>query len=345
MVRKGSLRRIHVFAIALALAAASSGSARAADEPMPVTVAPAAELFTHISGSAPATALPLQRTEVAARLATPVRRFDVEVGDRVEAGTRLATLDCTDAEDTRDTAAARLDEARARAELARLRLERIKRLHAQDAASADELDQARAERDASAATASARRADLAQTRRDVERCTVRAPGDAVITARHADAGDFVQPGTPLLTLVSELDLEARADVAGRDVRALLDAAEAVFRADGQRHGLGAARRTGVIEPATGTEEVRLRFAGTPPRPGAAGRVHWRSARRAVPPDLLVRRDGRLGVFAVHDGRARFHAIAGAVEGRPAITDLPADVRLIVEGRHAATDGTPVKIIE
>jgi len=344
MARNG-LRHVHLLVIGFALGLTCLRTGLASDAPLPVTVRTGAEVFTHVTGSAPATAVSLRRTEVAARLATPVLRFEVEVGDRVEADAPLVLLECIDAEDARDTASARLQESRARARLARLRLERVGRLQAQGAATEDELDEARAERDASAATVAARRTELVQARRAVERCTVRAVESGVVAARHVDAGDFVQPGTALLTLVSEQDIEARVEVTGRDTRVLLKATERTFRADGNEYGLLDARRTGVIESTTGTEEIRLRFAAMAPKPGTAGRVYWRSRRKAIPPHLLVRRGDELGVFMVHEGEARFRAIAGAVEGRPAIAEIDEDALVIVEGRHAATNGMPVKVIE
>lgn len=334
-----------VRALSLAMAATLAMTAAAAEESLTATVRPAAELFIRITQSAPATTVALQRTEVAARLAAPVDRFAVEVGERVDRSESLVLLECVDAEDARDAAAARLEEAEARAALAQVRLERVERLRNQDAAAADALDEARAEQRASSASVSAARAELVRARRNVDRCTVRAPATGVITARHADAGDYVQPGSPLLTLVAEADLEIRAHVTARDAEGLAAAEEVVFRDDDRVYRLEAPRRTGVIDPGTGTEEIRLRFVDEHPRPGLAGRVHWHSARHAVPAELLVRRAGQLGVFLARDGRAHFHPLPDAVEGRPAMTDLGPDARIVVEGRHAATNGTPLQIVE
>lgn len=339
MTRPGFIRVLALFLLAAALPVSADERA------LPVTVDKAADHFVAVSHSAPAATVVLQRTEVAARLAAPVVRYAVEVGDRVPRAALLVELECVDAEDARDAATARLDEAEARARLARLRLQRIERLRADDAVSAEELDRAQAERNALSATVAALRSDLQRARRDVERCMVRAPAAGTVTARHADAGDFVQPGTPLLTLVAESNLELRAHVTAGDASPLLSAREVNFRADGRTYAVADARRTGVVESSTGTEEVRFRFAAERPLPGLAGRVHWRTARSAIPPELVVRRDGQLGVFVVREGRARFHAVAGAVEGRPALTDLAADSRLVIEGRHAVTDGAPVRILE
>jgi hypothetical protein len=53
---------------------------------------------------------------------------------------------------------------------------------------------------------------------------------------------------------------------------------------------------------------------------------------------VVRRDRRLGVFVAEGGRARFHPLAGAQEGRPAAADLAPDARIVVAGQLALRDG-------
>ena len=75
--------------------------------------------------------------------------------------------------------------------------------------------------------------------------------------------------------------------------------------------------------------------------GASGRIHWRSASAYLPADLLVRRDGRLGVFLVNDSHARFHPLPEALEGQPARSGLPDEARIIVQGRHSLRDGMAV----
>ena len=56
---------------------------------------------------------------------------------------------------------------------------------------------------------------------------------------------------------------------------------------------------------------------------------------------MVRRGGQLGIFHVNDGVAHFHPLPGNLEGQPARVDLPADTRIVVEGRHRLADGDAV----
>ncbi|MGB5079804.1 MAG: hypothetical protein WBO23_03560, partial [Burkholderiales bacterium] len=96
-----------------------------------------------------------------------------------------------------------------------------------------------------------------------------------------------------------------------------------------------------IAPQARTVEARLRFRGEPAAAGASGAVTWRDSRPHIPAELVVRREGRLGVFVDERGLARFHPLAEAQEGRPAPADLAPGTRIVVSGQLALLDGQPL----
>ena len=332
-----------LFALALCLA----GIVAAAEQtPTPaVTAAPLAELAVPVERSAPAEAHALARTRVAARLSAEIANLEVEVGDRVEAGALLVELECTDYRDALERAEASLAELESRLRLAEIRLARIRKLREENAVSADRLDEADAERAALEASVRAQRASVAAARRDVGRCTVNAPFGGLVVARPAEPGAFVQPGTALVELVASDRVELRAHLTAADADTLGGTPRAQFSTGGALHPVEPIAVVESADSAARTRLARLRFNGTPPIPGAAGRLRWIAHARAIPADLLVRRDGKLGVFVLAEGRARFRALPRAIEGRPAPTELPGNTRLIVEGRHGLTDGSAVRIVE
>jgi hypothetical protein len=59
----------------------------------------------------------------------------------------------------------------------------------------------------------------------------------------------------------------------------------------------------------------------------------------------MRRGGQLGVFVLETDRARFVALPGAEEGRPADSTLPGATLLIDEGRQRLRDGDSVLRVE
>lgn len=339
------MRPVRYCLLALTLFAGAPLPAADEDEGRPITVARLADVAIPLERSAPAEVEALTRTTIASRLAAEIDSIPVETGERVAAGDVLARLDCTDFEDALAQAQATLDELEARLRLAGIRLDRIERLRRENAASADQLDEAEAERNALRANLRAQRTRVAMARRDVERCSVNAPFDGLITARTGERGAYVQPGTPLMELVSTDRLELRARLTDGDAESLKATANAMFQAGDEQWPVSLVTVVASADTASRTREARLTFEGTPPIPGTAGRVHWTAHPRSIPADLLVRRDGALGVFTITDGRARFRSLPEAIEGRPAPTDLPADTRLAVEGRYGLGDGDRVQIIE
>lgn len=163
---------------------------------------------------------------VAARVGGPLAEVHVQIGDHVDAGAVIAVLDREMLEVERDLARSRTAEARARLEtrqarvglvkLERERLERLKKTQAAAKSSFDDARQqeviARAElREAASAIGSAE-AQMRQAELALARSEIKAPYDGVITRRLVEIGDYLQPGTPVVHMVSDTELEVEADV-------------------------------------------------------------------------------------------------------------------------------------
>jgi RND family efflux transporter MFP subunit len=164
--------------------------------------------------------------EVAARINGPVESFLVQIGDRLETGQIIATIDDRRLKAQRDLAASHLGEAKA--ELAtrqeELRLSRLDFARQEKLKSSSAFSQARFEdarqavaidraemAEAQARTASAE-ADLQLAEIDLYNAKVRAPYAGVVTARMAESGVYLQTGAPVVRLIADRDLEIEADI-------------------------------------------------------------------------------------------------------------------------------------
>ncbi|MEM9587742.1 MAG: efflux RND transporter periplasmic adaptor subunit, partial [Planctomycetota bacterium] len=155
-------------------------------------------------------------------------------GQAVRKGDRLAEVDSRRLEAQKGEAEADLEVAKAElirfqavAQRADADLARAKRLVREDAVSRQEWDAAQAD-------AKVAEADIVSAERRIERLkqsirlldvrlsdtVVHAPYDATVVTRHVEPGDWVQPGEPLLTLVSTGEIEAWLEVPERYVEAL-----------------------------------------------------------------------------------------------------------------------------
>ncbi len=310
-------------------------------EPVPVRTAPLAELLTQAVHSAPATLVARNDARLAAEIDARVVAIEVRVGDSVTRGQVLVRLDCRRHESLLAAARAAHERARAQEKFALEQLERARDLRRNKSVSEELVDQRATELAVARAEVAATGETLNQAGIDVAACRVPAPFDGVVTARPASVGDYAQRGTPLLGLLETDGLEVSAALRLDQVGSLERADDVRFEAAESSYPL---RLRSVVQQADSqarTREARLVLDGPAPVAGTAGRLVWSGASNLLGADLLVRREGSLGVFLVEDGTARFVPIPGAEEGRPAAVDLPAASRVVVEGRQRLVDGAAV----
>jgi RND family efflux transporter MFP subunit len=320
-----------------------TGAAAAAT---PITTRPLAELLIYPERSAPAAVESLNDADLSAEITARVDRILVRVGDEVQAGDLLVELDCRDHRSRLAAQQAALSQLEAQHRLAASQLERARNLRERRGASEEEVEQRETELRGLDAQLAAQREAIVQAELDVERCTIRAPYRAAVTARLADEGTLATPGTHLLRVVETDSLELSARLRADELQEGRSAATRVFEFLGEHYPVEMRRTVPVIDPRTRTVEVRLTFPDQAPPAGAAGRLVWRSPTPHLPAELLVRRNDALGVFVASNGAARFHALPGAQVGQPAgVAGLPPDTRIVVAGRERLGDGAPVQSAE
>lgn len=193
--------------------------------------------------------------EVSARINGPIERFDVEVGDRVEAGQVIARLTNNYLVAQRDLAAGELAVAqadlktrKARVTLAKQTLARLERLKQSAAFNQSRYEDARqevviaeAEVAQAEATILSRVADTRSADINLSYATITAPYSGVVTRRMTEAGAYVQTGQAIVAMVADRSLEIEADVP--------------FRFIG---GLQIGTRVRVVLDDSTTEEARVR---------------------------------------------------------------------------------------
>jgi RND family efflux transporter MFP subunit len=309
--------------------------------PQAVEARPLTQVALYPERHASAQVVALNEARIAAEISGRIEALAVEAGQTIARGALIARIDCRDYELAREQARAALAAAESRLALANQQLGQARALQAKGFVSIEALASRQTE-------VNVRRADLMQARAQlntaehaVGKCEVRAPFPAIVRARLGQLGELAVPGTPLATLIDTRRIEITAQVQLRDTDSLSQASEIRFEGDGGTRQAKLERISPAIDRQARTVEARLRFAETALPPGAQGRIAWRESRPHLPAELVVRREGRLGVFVVTDGRARFTPLRDAQEGRPVGVSFPAATRVVVKGQLALQDGAPV----
>lgn len=280
---------------ALALAAAACGRGEPGAIPEATMVAEV-EVSTPVAGGSvlgfPATVEAARKAEVSTRISGRITGMRADVGSRVRSGQLLVTLDAGDV----DAAIARAEAAQRQA---RRTFGRLESLEGDGAATAQELDEARAALEMAEAA-------LQEAMTQRRYAVLTAPFSGWVTSRLADPGDMAFPGRPILELIAEGGLKVIADVPA-ELGARLTPGDAVTvwePASERRFEARIAR----IAPAVQTEARLLRLeadlelvpiSASLPLPGAYVRLELGGAAAGtlwIPADALVRRGQLTGVW-------------------------------------------------
>jgi membrane fusion protein (multidrug efflux system) len=140
--------------------------------------------------------------ELSAEVSGQVEAVHVEVGDHVETGAALIEIDREIEQLTLQALQASTRQANAELADARRRYQDAKRLRAQKHISENELRLIEAEIEIDGATYMQKQAEERRQQARVDRHTLRAPFSGVISERSTETGEWIEPGRPVLTLVS-----------------------------------------------------------------------------------------------------------------------------------------------
>lgn len=300
------------------------------------------EIALYPEREAPASAVSLNESRLSAEVSAAVKEVAFDVGQVAPRGAVLIRLETRDYELGVARAQAALESSRARAKLAGQQLDRARELARQNFYSAEALTQKETEFAVQQAQVKLDEAQLAQARRNLEKCTLRAPFQAIVRSRQAQVGELAAPGTPLMTLADATRIEVAAQVPPRDIESLKGAADMRFAGSGGEFKVKLLRVSPAISREARTVDVRLAFADKPAAPGSDGRILWNDPQPHLPAELVAKRGSTFGVFVLEGDKARFVALPGAQEGRPVAAPQLADKAIVTDGRHGLADGQAVQ---
>ncbi len=229
------------------------------------------------------------------------------------------------------------------------RHDRLQRLAAEGLVSQQELDDVN--NDLTAAQTAREQSQI-----QLQKTILRSPIDGMVDRRLVDAGEYVDPGKPLLRLVSVKQLEVIADVPEKDV-GFLKPGQQVTITPAIIHGDQAEPLTAIIEYIAfvadeSSRTYRTRMVIDRPegvlRPGMIARatfVRQEHRQALVVPlfSVLDRRNTKIA-YIVKDGHAReVEVVTGSSVGQQLVvrSGLEAGQQLVIKGQQLLIDGVAV----
>ncbi|HET6420775.1 MAG TPA: efflux RND transporter periplasmic adaptor subunit [Geobacteraceae bacterium] len=302
---------------------------------------------------------------LSARIQGTVSRILVKEGDRVQRGELLASLEATEstagaagAAYAVDEAKRAVDEALTRKKLADITFNRYAKLYSEQAATRQEYDTQKAERDMAEQGLSRARAKLAQAREAARSAgaiagytRIVSPLSGVVSGKSVDVGATVFPGTPLLTVEEQghYRLEANAPESlmdnirvGQEIPVFLDGI------DGKYTGR-VAEIVPKVDPVSRTFTVKLDIPPKGVRSGQFGRAYLPIGEKkgiTIPASAVVVRGQLTSVWAVDSkGIARMRLVKpGETNGNRVeiLAGLSDGDRIVTGGTEKVTDGARIE---
>ena len=259
-----------IFAVAtlvalLAAAACKGGSAAEADstavETTTIGVENIAVVVNGVLQSGPTVSgalTPEREAAVRAQVGGSVLQTYVDQGQAVRAGQTLARIEAGGLQDVFLSARAGVTAASNNADIARRELARSEKLLAAGAIAERDIEQARRSAIAANAALADARARLATAQKQVGNTVITAPISGVVSERQVSAGDVVQPGAMLFSVVDPSSMRLEGSVAAEQLSQVRIGAPVTFTVNGYPGRAFAGKVTRVnptADPAT--RQVRI----------------------------------------------------------------------------------------
>ena len=360
-VRHASLGAMLAFATLAASACKKTDTSAAATTPQTMVIGP--ENMTVVQAQAIRTGpaisgslTPEKSATLRAEMSGSVVQTYAEAGQRVRAGQQLAQLDASVLRDQQISAQGAVTTAQSAYDIAQRELSRAETLEKAGAIAQRDLEQARNALIAARGQLSTARAQLANVNKQLDKASVQAPFDGVVSVRSVNAGDVVSPGTALYTVVDPGSMQLEASVPADALTSVRVGMPVDFTVNGypNRHFTGRITR---VNPTADPVTRQVKILASIPNAGntlvgglyAEGRVSSEAHTAPMIPISAVDERGlRPTVVRIRNGKVEKTEVGLGIRDQAAETVeitsglAPGDTVLLGAAR-GISPGTPVKV--
>ena len=268
-----------------------------------------------------------------------VKSVNVDIGSPVKKGQTVITLQVA-------ARAANVQAGRTSYEEAKLNYNRLKQLHSKGGISQSEVD-------AAYAALKSAEAAMKSSQSTLQRTSLKASIDGIVSARNVEPGEVAEAGVPLISIVDPKEMEAELMVSKKDIAKINKNTRIDIVVDGvtssgwvKRASPEAQNGSGLYTVVVGVPET----SGILPGTYLEGRfmVSALSDVIVIPSNAVIYRGSKQSVYIVDDGKAKEVEIKTSEgrEGRVVVTSgLKAGDELITSGNRVLYDGVDVDVIK
>lgn len=311
----------------------------------------------------PGNTRPFDDTPIYARTSGYLKKWYVDIGQRVKAGELMATIETPELDEQLQVAQANLKSAEADLALAKTTSERYQNLLKQDSVSKQETDVAVSGATAKQASVDAAEANVRRLQQLVSFERVYAPYSGVVTERNTDIGDLIDAGSPtssttakeLFRIASVNKLRVFVPVPEVYAPAIKNGASVALTLDeypGKEFVGTVARNSNAIDMNSRTLNVEVDVDNPDGKllPGAYIFAHFKvpmtERMLSIPSNTLLFRSEGLRVGVVRDGKVHLQpVIIGRDNGKTVdiASGISADDLVILNPSDSLTEGELVEV--
>ncbi len=294
-----------------------------------------------------------ERVTISPEMSGLIREIHFRDGQEVDQGELLVSLDSAKLEKRLQAQQAALREARARRKNARRTYERQQSLFDRGLGSEEARDEALTSYTAARAQVDRLESEIEELRESLDDTRIRAPFAGILGEFHVDPGEFVQPGTPLVSLTQNERLEVSFTIPERHLASLSRGQKVSLTVPGypDRSFPGEVRFLNpVIAESTRSIQVKASVDNSQGRlrPGGFASVRLtvdlRKNATVIPEEALIPTRKGYMAFVVDDGTARARDVRIGLR-RPGMVEIREGVRseetVITSGHISVQDGSSV----
>ena len=228
----------------------------------------------------------------------------LEVGDMIEKGELVASIDDTTIRMQLEEAKAEIIPIKAKLNFFNHEVERLDKLAKENNAAKNRLDEVKSDRDQMRGELSMKQTRLAQARDTLNRTTILAPFTGVVAERFKEEGEWAKIGDELLRLVNTEAKEIQGRIQQQNA-AFIKQGNSLEVTDGKNQTMATVKTlVPVGDVVSRLYEIRLNFQETGWMAGHAVRIKVPTAKPqnvlVVPRDALVIRENILKVFRIRE---------------------------------------------
>ena len=264
-----------------------------------------------------------------------VKSVAVDVGSHVKAGQTLITLQIA-------ARGAQVQSGKSNYEEAKLNYNRLKQLNAKGGISQSEVD-------AAYAKLKTAEASLRSSQSTLQRTSLKANIDGIVSARNVEPGEIAEAGAVLLSIVDPKEMEAELMVSKKDIMKINKNTPVEIYVDGQKHIGFVKRLSPEAQSGSGLYPVVVGLpenSGILPGTYVEGRfqVSKQQSVVVIPSNVVVYRGDSQSVYVANGNKAKLTMITTGEgrEGRVVVTSglKPGDA-LITSGNRVLYDGAEI----